>query len=854
MMMSDNDLNRCGVLPEATHQSGREPDPMPRMGPPQTTEGLQTVLLRTTPNDRRNLSETTGNSPNGNGNITDKNINIMQWNAEGVRNKKLALTKFLKDEDIDVACIQETHLNPEHAFRIRGYETLKLDREGHKGGVIILIRLNIPIHEVKVTTGQNAEILGADIYFKQTPIRLYNLYCPANKDLSLAHMEIKERNCIVLGDFNSHSERWGYNHTDARGGEVEDWEIDSNLHLINRADDPPTFYSRRWLSTSTPDLGFTTFDLAHKMERYVLPQLAGSDHKPIKLTLQLHNVPLTTKPLPRWNYKRADWNEFQTLTDKLCSINTHHKKITKMYNEFNTAVLAAAKATIPRGARRDYRPYWTEGLQKLEEEVCSAREAAEKEQTTAANIHLKEVSARLRRETNETARKSWKAKTESLNFEKDGTKLWKLARKMSDENCFAPAIVIEKDDHKCNGKEAADVFISTYHNISKLHIPEDRNLEMKAELQILQDTPTVPEANMMCPFTAAEFEKAVHSLKKNKSPGKDAITNEMIQHLGPKARMVFLKILNKSWMEGITPQTWKEAIMVPIHKKGKGKLDPHNYRPISLLSCAGKVMEKMVNNRLLWHLESKGLLTPDQAGFRQHRSTEDQVSYIAQEIEDAFQEKQQLVAVWVDLEKAFDKVWKEGLKLKLLRCGVTGHMYKWIDSFLSDRSARVHLQGHISRKLEIEQGVPQGGVLSPTLFLIYINDMVQKLPRRVHRALYADDLALWSTADSAATAGVRVQEALHTLETWTKDWLLRVNEKKTMFTVFSLSTKQKLPKLLWNGVPLSHDTTPTYLGITLDQRLTWTQQIHKCHTRAKLRLGLMRKLAGTSWGCDKNIL
>ena len=328
----------------------------------------------------------------------------------------------------------------------------------------------------------------------------------------------------------------------------------------------------------------------------------------------------------------------------------------------------------------------------------------------------------------------------------------------------------------------------------------------------------------------------------------------MIQHLGPKARMVFLKILNKSWMEGITPQTWKEAIMVPIHKKGKGKLDPHNYRPISLLSCAGKVMEKMVNNRLLWHLESKGLLTPDQAGFRQHRSTEDQVSYIAQEIEDAFQEKQQLVAVWVDLEKAFDKVWKEGLKLKLLRCGVTGHMYKWIDSFLSDRSARVHLQGHISRKLEIEQGVPQGGVLSPTLFLIYINDMVQKLPRRVHRALYADDLALWSTADSAATAGVRVQEALHTLETWTKDWLLRVNEKKTMFTVFSLSTKQKLPKLLWNGVTLSHDTTPTYLGITLDQRLTWTQQIHKCHTRAKLRLGLMRKLAGTSWGCDKNIL
>ena len=658
----------------------------------------------------------------------------------------------------------------------------------------------------------------------------------------------------MLGDFNSHSDRWGYDHTDSRGDEVEDWEIDNNLYLINRADDPPTFYSRRWLTTSTPDLGFTTYDLAPKIERSVLPQLAGSDHKPIKLSLQLNSAPPTTNPLPRWNYKRANWESFRAMTDQLCNINTHHKKVNKMYTEFNAAVLKSAKATIPRGARRNYRPYWTEELQRLEDEVSSAREVAEEKQDIAANIRLKEASAKLRRLTNETARKSWGAKTESLNYEKDGNKLWKLVRQMNDENCSAPAIVIENNNRKCTGKQAADVFIKTYHNISKVHIPKTRKEDVLKETKLLQDVPTVPEENMTSPLTSAELEKAVLSLKKNKSPGRDAITNEMIQHLGTKARSVLLKILNKSWKEGTVPQTWKEATMVPIHKKGKGKQDPHNYRPISLLSCVGKVMEKMVNNRLLWHLESKGLLSPEQAGFRQHRSTEDQVTYIAQEIEDTFQGKQHAVAVWVDLEKAFDKVWKDGLKLKLLRSGVTGNMYKWIDSYLSERSGRVHLQGHLSRKLKIEQGVPQGGVLSPTLFLIYINDMARGLNKNVSKALYADDLALWSKADSSATAGVRVQQALHTLENWTKDWLLSVNERKTTFTVFTLSTKQKIPKLLWNNHPLVHDETPTYLGITLDQRLTWKKLTKKCQTRAKLRLGLMKKLAGTSWGCDEKIL
>ena len=208
--------------------------------------------------------------------------------------------------------------------------------------------------------------------------------------------------------------------------------------------------------------------------------------------------------------------------------------------------------------------------------------------------------------------------------------------------------------------------------------------------------------------------------------------------------------------------------MVPIHKKGKDKSNTGSYRPISLTSCVGKVLERMINSRLMWHLEKNKLLSKYQAGFHQDHSTEDQAAHVAQMIEDSFQDKKHTLAVWVDLEKAFDKVWKDGLRLKLQRCGVRGCMYKWISQFLHNRNARVQMGGSYSRKKILAEGVPQGGVLSPTLFLIFINDVLNDLPRGVHGAMYADDLILWCIEESIGTARYRLQEPLNLLERWTK--------------------------------------------------------------------------------------
>ncbi|KAK7108946.1 hypothetical protein V1264_013079 [Littorina saxatilis] len=116
--------------------------------------------------------------------------------------------------------------------------------------------------------------------------------------------------------------------------------------------------------------------------------------------------------------------------------------------------------------------------------------------------------------------------------------------------------------------------------------------------------------------------------------------------------------------------------MIPIHKKGKDKKKPASYRPISLTSCTVKTLERMVNQRLLWYLETENILAPEQAGFRQFHSTEDQATYLSQEIEDAFQEQKVLFATWIDLQKAFDKVWTDGLLVKLQRCGIASNMLR----------------------------------------------------------------------------------------------------------------------------------------------------------------------------------
>ena len=181
-------------------------------------------------------------------------------------------------------------------------------------------------------------------------------------------------------------------------------------------------------------------------------------------------------------------------------------------------------------------------------------------------------------------------------------------------------------------------------------------------------------------------------------------------------------------------------------------------------------------------------------------------------------------------------------------------MFRWIKSYLHNRRARVVIDNTKSKKILLRHGVPQGGVISPTLFLVFINDLIKKFPSPVKYAMYADDLVLWSTEEYATTAKVRLQEATNILSSWAKDWCVKINITKSFTTLFTLSTKSKPMKIMLDDTELQHTDSATYIGITFDKRQPWKTHINRAEAKARRKLALLRKLAGTQWGAAETVL
>ena len=277
------------------------PGPQPQRGPPPAT----------------GVSDPEHVACKGQSRSTGYNFNICHWNAEGVRTKKFELQTFLKTHNIDVCCIQETHLSPNHRFSVRGFETFRRDREhGPKGGLLILVKNIYPAAEIHRSRDEDTEVLGIKLILEGNPLSIYNLYSPPPKALRLHAIQPEEERWIIMGDFNSHSPSWGYPDLDAKVDEVEDWIITNQMVLSNRPDEPRTYYSRAWRKTSCPDITIATDDVTKTTKRHVEQQLGGSDHKPVLLVIKQDLREAGRKLFPSWNYKRANWPEFRKMLMK----------------------------------------------------------------------------------------------------------------------------------------------------------------------------------------------------------------------------------------------------------------------------------------------------------------------------------------------------------------------------------------------------------------------------------------------------------------------------------------------------------------------------------------------------------
>ena len=263
----------------------------------------------------------------------------------------------------------------------------------------------------------------------------------------------------------------------------------------------------------------------------------------------------------------------------------------------------------------------------------------------------------------------------------------------------------------------------------------------------------------------------------------------------------------------------------------------------------------MVLGRLTYFLEQQDILSPVQAGFRPGRSTVDQVLLLSQSIADSFHQSKpgaRTVLATVDFAKAFDSVWHSALLSKLLSLDLPLCFVEWIRSYLSDRRSKVRICNSYSRPFRLRRGVPQGSVLGPVLFSLYINDLPTFLPASVKSSLYADDLAIWASSPSVECATSVVQAVLNRLVEWSSKWRLPLNPLKCETSFFSLDPYQ--PSLHILNTPFKFNPHLTFLGVTFDHTLSFKHHVLSLRKKFHSRFRTFRSIASASWGPSKESL
>ena len=328
---------------------------------------------------------------------------------------------------------------------------------------------------------------------------------------------------------------------------------------------------------------------------------------------------------------------------------------------------------------------------------------------------------------------------------------------------------------------------------------------------------------------------AVKGLKTPSAPGPDGVHPIMLKECALSLSKPLLYIFKKSMKSGDLPRDWKQANVTPIFKKGK-RSDPLNYRPVSLTSVACKTLEKLIRKRVVEHLETNNLLSKYQHGFRSKMSCLTQLLEYFFDLENALDDGESVDALYMDCRKAFDTVPHEHLIVKLQGMDIDGQVGKWITGFLRGREQRVAVKGCYSGWRAVRSGVPQGSVLGPTLFLIFIDDLLKNLDSP--GKLFADDAKIYRRIGGPRD-GVILQEDIYKLEIWSQKWLLDSNKDKCK--VMHFGPKNPGYSYSLRGTTLMVTDKEKDLGVIVTPDLKASEQVSRAAAAANSMLGRIRK-------------
>ena len=342
-----------------------------------------------------------------------------------------------------------------------------------------------------------------------------------------------------------------------------------------------------------------------------------------------------------------------------------------------------------------------------------------------------------------------------------------------------------------------------------------------------------------------EFDTAFKSLKRNKASGIDDINTNVVIDVYNEIKQLLFKICQNSVKEGTFPDPLKIAKVSPIFKTGDAAT-LGNYRPISVLPVFSKLLERIMYNRVYSYFKTNNLFYTKRFGFQKNTSTEHAILQLVNEITENFSHNEFTLGVFIDLSKAFDTVDHDILLKKLEYYGTKGNAKKWFESYLQNRKQCIIYNGNnITSFCTITCGVPQGSILGPLLFLIYVNDFFQA-STEMSAVMFADDTNLFMSDKNIINLYTKMNIELEKVSAWFKANKLSLNVSKTKYSLFHQTVKKKniptnLPFLQINNINIERNTITKFLGVLIDENLNWKAQLANIESKISKSVGILYK-------------
>ena len=765
-----------------------------------------------------------------------KGFKIVHLNIRSLPRKIDQLRLILTNSNIDIFTLSETWLHKKidpHLIHIQGYKTVRLDRatspaKKRGGGLLIYVKEDIDVQtqEQECMSSKDLEIQWIRIKRPHSRnILLANIYRPPGGNLNQAIKllgkginSIRKLNeeLVILGDFN-------VDYSNKKSPSYKKVKFFEKANSLDQMINTTTRNTKK--TSSLLDVAFTHMKFvtaAGALDSFL------SDHQPIFIIKKkTRNGGKSDQQFEGRSYKHYDKQKFTNrLTTKNWIPFYEAKSPTLAWEIMQNNIKEVADDICPTKTFKikNTKPCWItheliEQMRDRDYFYAKAKRHGSEDDWNIAKFFRNQVNANIR-----GARADF-IKEQLRNNEGNSAKFWRnikqvMPSKKGSRTNATIRLTNENDvqiDKNLTSKHLNDFFVNIGGPIKPMN-STGCNLTSSSYQMQTEQTDNIFNIETV---SIREVQVLVDKINVSKSSGITTLSSKLLkdsfQALGDKLTFLF----NFSIRDATFPDQWKEALVIPIPKAGNIK-KAENYRPISLLPLPGKILEKLVHTQLSHYLEENDLLSSSQFGFRKQRSTTHAISQLLNQIYTNINKSVITAAIYIDFSKAFNCVQHSTLLNKLRWLNLDQTFIKWVASYLESRSQRTLANNTYSDFQPVQQGVPRGSVLGPLLYIIYANDIADRIKSSVF-TFYADDTVLYSKKKDLQQAAADLQEDLNSLSNWCVDNDIYVNTTKTKTMFFGSRAKLnsiELPTFKIGNSFLERAKTYTYLGIKLDEQLS----------------------------------